>query len=102
MFLRDPRFPANLLLGTEDANQPEIDWLAAHKERLRDAYLKAGEQLGHQADARKAANDKKSCARQLRKDSLCTSAATQKGETRSKMHATQPCIESKVHLDLME
>ena len=60
MFLRDPRLPADLLLGTEDADQPEIDWLAAHKERLRDAYLKAGEQLRHQADARKAANDKKS------------------------------------------
>ena len=60
MFLRDTRSPAHLLLETEDANQPEIEWLAAHKECLRDTYLKAGEQLRHQADARKAANDKKS------------------------------------------
>ena len=28
MFLRDLRLPADLLLGTEDADQPEIDWLA--------------------------------------------------------------------------
>lgn len=59
MFPRNPRLPADLLLGTEDADQPELDWLVAHKELLRDAYLKAGEQLRHRADARKATNDKK-------------------------------------------
>ena len=31
MFLRDPRLPANLPLGTEDTDQPEIDWLALIK-----------------------------------------------------------------------
>lgn len=60
MFLRHPRLPADLLLGTEDADEPETDWLATHKERLRDACLKAGEQLRHQADTRKAVKDKKS------------------------------------------
>ena len=48
------------MLGAEDTDQPQIDWLAAHKERLRDAYLKAGEQLRHHADTRKAASDKRS------------------------------------------
>ena len=59
MFARDPRLPVDLLLGAKDADQPESDWLATHKERLKDAYLKAGEHLKHQADTRKAASDKK-------------------------------------------
>ena len=62
MFLRDPRLPADLLLGTKDTDQPEIDWLAAHKERLRDAYLKEGEQL------RTPSRCKESCKRQ---EKLC-------------------------------
>ena len=58
----------------------EIDWLAAHKERLRDAYLKAGEQVRHQANARKAAKDKKGYDPPVEKGQFVYLCSPPKGE----------------------
>ena len=52
------RLPLDLMLGADEKDPPETDWLASHQNRLRDAYLRAGEHLRQQADARKAINDK--------------------------------------------
>ena len=58
MFGRNPRLPLDLMLGADEKDPPETDWLASHQDRLRDAYLKAGEHLRQQADAPKAISDK--------------------------------------------
>ena len=58
MFGRNTRLPVDLMLGADEKDPPETDWLASHQDRLRDAYLKAGEHLRQQADAPKAISDK--------------------------------------------
>ena len=58
MFGRNPRLPLDLMLGADEKDPPETDWLASHQDRLRDAYLRVGEHLRQQADARKAISDK--------------------------------------------
>ena len=57
MFGRNPRLPLDLMLRADEKDPPETDWLASHQDRLRDAYLRAGEHLRQQADARKAISD---------------------------------------------
>ena len=58
MFGRNPRLPLDLMLGADEKDPPETDWLASHQDRLRDAYLKAGEHLRQHTDAQKAISDK--------------------------------------------
>ena len=62
LFGRSPRIPVDILLdveSNEEPNSPVNDWLAAHNERLRYAWDKAGEHLLEAAQKRKAAHDTK-------------------------------------------
>jgi len=64
MFGRKPRLPLDLMLRVDEGS-PESDWLASHQDQLRDAYLKAGEHVQQQADARKAISDRNTNDQQI-------------------------------------
>ena len=102
MFGRNPRLPLNLMLGADEKDPPETDWLASHQDRLRDAYLKAGEHLRQQADARKPSPTRVPMTSQLKKASLSTYAAILEAETRYRMLGIPPCTKFKRRQDLQE
>lgn len=102
MFGRNPRLPLDLMLGADEKDLPETDWLASHQDRLRDAYLKAGEHLRQQADARKPSPTRVPMTSQLKKASLSTYAAILEAETRYRMLGIPPCTKFKRRQDLQE
>ncbi|CAH3146627.1 unnamed protein product [Porites lobata] len=70
------------MLGAGEKDPPETDWLASHQDRLRDAYLKAGEHLRQQADARKATSDKSTNDQPIEKRPVCLPTQSSRGRNK--------------------
>ena len=102
MFGRNPRLPLVLMLGADEKDPPETDWLDSHQDRLRDAYLKAGEHLNNKQMLGKPSATRVPMTSQLKKASLPTYTAILEAETRDRILGIPPCTKIKRRQDLQE
>ena len=90
------------MLRADKKDPPESEGLASHQGRQGDAYVKAGEHLRQQADARKPSATRILMTSKLRKASFSIYAAMPRAKTISRMLGILLCTKFKRRQDRHE